>query len=63
VLYGEAQTLAFYQATHDAQVTRPLVAAAEAEAGQIIRNDFIQPTVNALGYSLAGFTLRWSGAP
>jgi hypothetical protein len=63
VLYGEAQSLAFYQATHNPQVTRPLVAAAEAEAGQIIRDDFIQPTVNALGYALAGFTLRWSGAP
>jgi hypothetical protein len=63
VLYGEAQSLAFYQATHNPQVTRPLVAAAEAEAGQIIRYDFIQPTVNALGYSLAGFTLGWSAAP
>lgn len=63
VLYGEAQSLAFYQATHNPQVTRPLLAAAEAEAGQIIRNDFVQPTVNALGYALAGFTLGWSGAP
>jgi hypothetical protein len=63
VLYGEAQSLAFYQATHNSQVTRPLIAAAEAEAGRVIRNDFIQPTVNALGYSLAGFTLGWSGAP
>jgi hypothetical protein len=63
VLYGAAQSLAFYQATHDPQVTRPLIAAAEAEAGQMIREDFIQPTVNALGYTLAGFTLRWSGAP
>ncbi len=63
VLYGEAQSLAFYQATHNPQVTRPLIAAAEAEAGQIIRDDFIQPTVSALGYTLAGFTLRWSGAP
>jgi hypothetical protein len=63
VLYGQAQSLAFYQATHNPQVTRPLIAAAKAEAGQIIRNDFIQPTVNALGYSLAGFTIGWSGAP
>jgi hypothetical protein len=63
VLYGEAQNLAFYQATHNPQVTRPLVAAAESEATQIIRDNFIQPTVNALGYSLARFTLRWSGAP
>ena len=63
VLYGEAQSLAFYQATRNLQVARPLIAAAEAEAGQMIRNDFVQPTVNALGYSLAGFTLLWAGAP
>jgi hypothetical protein len=63
VVYSQAQNLAFYQATHNPQVTRPLISAAENEATQIIRDNFIQPTVNALGYSLAGFTLRWSGAP
>jgi len=63
VLYGEAQSLAFYQATHNPQVTRPLISAAEAEANQIIRDNFVQPTVNALGYTLARFSLRWSGAP
>jgi hypothetical protein len=63
VLYGDAQDLAFYQATHNPQVTRPLLAAAESEATQIIRDNFIQPTVNALGYTLARFSLRWSGAP
>ena len=62
VLYSDAQSLAFQQATRDATVTRPLIAAAKAEAAQIIRYDFIQPTVNALGYTLAGFTLRWSTA-
>jgi hypothetical protein len=62
VLYSQAQNLAFYQATHNPQVTRPLIVAAETEAGQIIRNNFIQPTVNALGYKLASFTLRWAGA-
>ncbi len=62
VLYSQAQTIAFQQATRDAKVTRPLIAAAQAEAAQIIRYDFIQPTVNALGYTLAGFTLRWSAA-
>jgi hypothetical protein len=62
VLYSQAQTIAFQEATHDAQVTRPLLGAAQAEAAQIIRYDFIQPTVNALGYTLAGFTLRWSTA-
>jgi hypothetical protein len=61
VLYGQAQNLAFYQATHDPQITRPLISAAEGEAAQVIRDNFIQPTVNALGYTLAGFTLRWSG--
>jgi hypothetical protein len=61
VLYGQAQNLAFYQATHNPQVTRPMISAAENEATQIIRDNFVQPTVNALGYRLAGFTLRWSG--
>ena len=62
VLFSQAQNLAFYQATHDPQVTRPLISAAENEAAQIIRDNFIQPTVNALGYTLISFTLRWSGA-
>ncbi len=60
VLYAQAQSLAFYQATHDPQVTGPLIGSAEAEAAQIIKDNFIQPTLNALGYTLAGFTLRWS---
>ena len=63
VLYGQAQTLAFGQATHNPKVTGPLISAAESEAAQIIRDNFIQPTVNALGFTLTGFTLRWSGAP
>jgi hypothetical protein len=62
VLYSQAQNLAFYQATHNPQVTRPLIAAAETEAGQMIRDNFIQPTVNALGYKLTSFTLRWAAA-
>ena len=62
VLFGQAQSLAFDQATHDPQVTRPLISAAENEAAQIIRDNFIQPTVNALGYTLTSFTLRWSSA-
>jgi hypothetical protein len=61
VLFGQAQNLAFGQATHNPAVTRPLVSAAEGEAAQIIRDNFVQPTLNALGYTLAGFTLRWSG--
>ena len=61
VLFGEAQNRAFYQATHNPQVTRPLISAAENEATQIIRDNFVQPTVNARGYKLTGFTLRWAG--
>src|SRR5271166_3612980 len=45
VLYGQAQTLAFSQATQNPQVTRPMISAAENEAAQIIRDNFIQPTV------------------
>ncbi|MGH3152721.1 MAG: hypothetical protein ACRDOB_18600 [Streptosporangiaceae bacterium] len=63
VLYAQAQNLAFYQATHNPRVSRPLISAAEAEATQIIRGNFVQPTLNALGYTLASFSLRWSGAP
>jgi hypothetical protein len=63
VLYGLAQNLAFSQATGNPAVTRPMISAAENEAAQIIRDNFVQPTVNALGYKLAGFTLRWSGTP
>ena len=63
VLYAQAQNLAFRQATHNPQVTRPLINAAKAEAAQIIRYNFIQPTVNALGYTLTRFSIRWSGAP
>ncbi len=63
VLYAQAQNLAFHQATHNSQVTRPLINAAKSEAAQIIRYNFIQPTVNALGYTLTRFSIRWLGAP
>jgi hypothetical protein len=62
VLYGQAQNLAFYQVTHDPQITGPLISTAEAQAAQIVRNNFVQPTVNALGYNLVGFTVHWSAA-
>jgi hypothetical protein len=62
VLYGQAQNLAFAQVRQNPQVTRPLISAAEAQAALIIRNNFVQPTVNALGYTLAGFAIRWSAA-
>ena len=60
VLYSQAQYIAFYKATHVAQVTGPLVHTAEAQAALTIRDNFIQPTVNALGYTLVQFTLRWA---
>jgi hypothetical protein len=63
VLYSQAQYIAFYKATHVAQVTGPLVRTAEGQALQTIRNNFIQPTVNAFGYTLDRFTLRWAAAP
>ena len=62
VLYPQAQRIAFYKATHVPQVTRPLLGSAENEATQTIRGSFIQPTLNALGYTLDQFTLRWAPA-
>jgi hypothetical protein len=44
-------------------VTGPLIKTAEAVAAQTIRDNFIQPTVNAFGYTLDRLTLRWTGAP
>ena len=62
VLYGQAQNLAFAQVRQNPQITRPLISTTEAQAARIIRNDFVQPTVNALGYTLTGFTVHWSAA-
>jgi hypothetical protein len=36
------------------------VRTAEGVAAQTIRNNFIQPTVNALGYTLDRLTVRWA---
>ena len=63
VLYAQAQQIAFYKATRAPAVTRPLIQSAETEATQTIRDNFIQPTLNALGYTLKQFTLRWTAAP
>ena len=63
VLYSQAQSIAFYRVNHVSQVTRPLIIAAESEAAQMIRTNFVQPTVNAFGYTLDSFTLHWSAAP
>lgn len=59
VLYSQAQSVAFYRVSHVSSVTRPLISAAETEAGQMVRNNFIQPTLNAVGYTLASFSIRW----
>jgi hypothetical protein len=63
VLYGQAQNLAFTQVRHNPMVTDPLISTAEAQATRMIENNFIQPTVNALGYTLADFTIHWSAGP
>ena len=44
-----------------AQRTQPLISAAENEATLMIRDNFLQPTVNALGYTLTSFSIRWVG--
>jgi hypothetical protein len=63
VLYSQAQRIAFYRSDHSLQITRPLIKTAETEAVQTIRGNFIQPTVNALGYTLDRLTIRWVAAP
>jgi hypothetical protein len=60
VLYAQAQQIAYYKAVHAPTVTRPLIAATEREATQTIQDNFIQPTVNALGYKLSRFSLHWA---
>jgi hypothetical protein len=59
VLYAQAQQEAFYQSTHLASVTKPLIATAEQEATTIIRDNFVTPTVGALDYTISSFTIRW----
>jgi len=63
VLYAQAQQIAFYKARHAPQVTQPLISSAERQATLTIRDNFIQPTVNAFGYTLARFTIRWAAGP
>ena len=63
VLYGQAQNLAFAQVRQNPKVTGPLISAAETQATRMIENNFIQPTVNALGYTLADFAIHWSAGP
>jgi len=60
VLYAEAQRMAYARARSLPQVTRPLISSAEAMATRTIRDNFVQPTVNALGYRLTAFSLSWA---
>jgi hypothetical protein len=60
VLYAQAQRIAFYRADHTAAITRPLISTAEAQAARTIRDSFVQPAVNAFGYTLDKFTLSWA---
>jgi hypothetical protein len=60
VLYSQAQQIAFYKSTHVPQVTGPLINSAETEATQTIRDNFVQPTLNAFGYTLESFTISWA---
>ncbi len=59
VLYTQAQTEAFQQATQKESVSQPLIAAAEKEAATIIGTNFITPTLNALRYKVTAFSIRW----
>jgi hypothetical protein len=59
VLYAQAQSVAFQQATTLKSVTQPLIAAAERQAGTIIDGNFITPTLAALNYKVTQFTIRW----
>jgi hypothetical protein len=62
VLYAEAQTIAFDKSRRAPQITRELIGAAETQAVLTIRDNFVQPTVNAFGYTLDRFTIRWAAA-
>jgi hypothetical protein len=59
VLYSQAQSEAFKQATTVKSVTQPLIAAAEKEATTIIDGNFITPTLNSLNYKVEQFTIKW----
>jgi len=63
VLYAQAQSVAFQQATTLKSVTQPLIAAAERQAGTIIDGNFITPTLAALNYKVTQFTIRWVSPP
>jgi hypothetical protein len=60
VLYAQAQRIAFYRSGHTPSITGPLISTAQAQAVQTIRDSFVQPAVNALGYILTRFTITWA---
>lgn len=62
VLYAQAQREAFYQATHRASISGPLIAAAKKQAETIIADNFITPAAGALGYQVSKVTIRWVGS-
>jgi len=63
VLYAQAQSVAFKQATTLKSVTQPLIAAAERQADTIIDGNFITPTLAALNYKVSQFTIHWVSPP
>lgn len=63
ILYSQAQQIAFYKSNHSPQVTGLLTKTAETEAARTIQNNFIQPTVNAFGYTLDRLTVQWVAGP
>jgi hypothetical protein len=62
LLYAQAQRIAFFRADHAAAITRPLISTAQAQATRTIRDSFVQPAVNALGYTLDRFTITWAAS-
>ena len=63
VLYAQAQSEAFQQATTLKSVTQPLIAAAERQAATIINGNFITPTLAALNYKVSQFSIHWVSPP
>ena len=62
VLYGQAQNLAFAQVRHNPQVTRPLITRPRRRRRRSSGTTSSSRPSNALGYTLAGFAVRWSAA-
>jgi hypothetical protein len=63
VLYSQAQQIAYYKSNHSPEVASLLTKTAETQAARTIQNNFIQPTVNAFGYTLDRLSVRWAAGP